>query len=54
MITLNPLETLKRGYSVVTKNNEIIKSVKNIKIDDEIVIKVTDGIIKGKVKEINQ
>ncbi|WP_294708126.1 exodeoxyribonuclease VII large subunit [uncultured Fusobacterium sp.] len=54
VITLNPLETLKRGYSVVTKDNEIIKSVKNIKIDDEIVIKVTDGIIKGKVKEINQ
>ena len=54
VITLNPLETLKRGYSVVTKNNDIIKSVKNIKIDDEIVIKVTDGIIKGKVKDINQ
>lgn len=53
VITLNPLETLKRGYSVVTKENEIIKSVKNIKIDDEIAIKVTDGIIKGKVKEIN-
>ena len=53
VITLNPLETLKRGYSVVTKDNEIIKSVKNIKIDDEIAIKVTDGIIKGKVKEIN-
>ena len=54
VITLNPLETLKRGYSVVTKDNEIIKSVKNIKIEDEIAIKVTDGIIKGKVKEINQ
>ena len=53
VITLNPLETLKRGYSVVTKDNEIIKSVKNIKIEDEIAIKVTDGIIKGKVKEIN-
>ena len=52
VITLNPLETLKRGYSVVTKDNKIIKSVKNIKIDDEIAIKVTDGIIKGKVKEI--
>lgn len=53
VITLNPLETLKRGYSVVTKDNEIIKSVKKIKIDDEIAIKVTDGIIKGRVKEIN-
>lgn len=53
VITLNPLEILKRGYSVVTKENEVIKSVKNIKIDDEIAIKVTDGIIKGKVKEIN-
>lgn len=53
IITLNPLETLKRGYSVVTKENKIIKSIKNIKIDDEIEIKVTDGIIKGIVKEIN-
>ena len=53
VITLNPLETLKRVYSVVTKDNEIIKSVKNIKIEDEIAIKVTDGIIKGRVKEIN-
>lgn len=53
VITLNPLETLKRGYSVVTKDNEIIKSVKNINIEDEIAIKVTDGIIKGRVKEIN-
>ena len=53
VITLNPLETLKRGYSVVTKENEIIKSIKSVKIDDEIAIKVTDGIIKGRVKEIN-
>ena len=53
VITLNPLETLKRGYSVVTKDNKIIKGVKNIKIEDEIAIKVTDGIIKGRVKEIN-
>lgn len=53
IITLNPLETLKRGYSVVTRDNEIIKSVKNVKIDDEIAIKVTDGIIKGIVKEID-
>ena len=37
----------------MTKENEVIKSVKNIKIEDEIAIKVTDGIIKGRVKEIN-
>lgn len=54
IISLNPLETLKRGYSVVTKDNEIIRSIKNVKIEDEIAIKVTDGIIKGRVKEINQ
>lgn len=54
IISLNPLETLKRGYSVVTKDNEIIRSIKNVKIEDEVAIKVTDGIIKGRVKEINQ
>lgn len=52
VISLNPLETLKRGYSVVTKDDISIKSVKEIKIDDKVNIRVTDGIIRGIVKEI--
>lgn len=52
IISLNPLEILKRGYSVVTKDSVSIKSIKDIEIDDEINIKLTDGVIKGVVKEI--
>lgn len=52
IISLNPLEILKRGYSVVTKDRVSVKSIKDIEIDDEINIKLTDGVIKGVVKEI--
>ncbi len=52
IVNLNPLETLKRGYSVVTKKGTSIKKVSDLLIDDEIDIKMTDGLIKGIVKEI--
>ena len=41
--TLSPLKTLTRGYSLVEKNNKIIKSSKDIKTGDKIDIKFTDG-----------
>lgn len=52
IINLNPLETLKRGYSVISKNGTSIKKVSDLSINDEIDIKMTDGLIKGIVKEI--
>lgn len=52
IINLNPLETLKRGYSVISKNGISIKKVSDLSINDEIDIKMTDGLIKGIVKEI--
>ncbi len=50
---LNPLNILESGYSLTTKDSKIIKSVKDIKVDDNLKIKVTDGDIKVCVKEIN-
>jgi len=49
---LNPLKVIKRGYSIVYKNAEIIKSIKNIKNNDELELKVSDGIIKTSVLEV--
>ena len=49
---LNPLNILESGYSLTTKGNEIIKSVKDINKDDLLTIKVTDGKINAVVKEI--
>ena len=51
--TLSPLKTLLRGYSVVEYNGKIVKSVKDIKIEDEIKIKIQDGNVKAIVKEVN-
>ena len=49
---INPLSVLKRGYSLVYKD-KIVKSVKNIKENDKLNIKLSDGSINVIVKEIN-
>lgn len=47
--TLSPLKTLTRGYSIVQKDGKTIKSVKELKINDVLGIRFTDGEIKTKV-----
>lgn len=49
---LSPLKTMGRGYSYVTKNNHIVKSVSDVKIGDEMILNVSDGQIQAEVKEI--
>ncbi len=48
--TLSPLKTLTRGYCLATTNNgKIIKSVKKLKKDDELVLRFNDGNTNVKV-----
>ena len=47
--SLNPVSTLKRGYSVVTNNDKTVTSVKDVKNGDTLAINVTDGKIISKV-----
>ena len=47
--SLNPVSTLKRGYSVVTNNDKTVTSVKDVKNGDTLDINVTDGKIISKV-----
>ena len=49
---INPLSVLKRGYSLVYKD-KLVKSIKNVKKDDNLNIKLSDGSINVIVKEIN-
>ena len=46
---LSPLKTLTRGYSIVEKNNKIIKSVNDVENNDDIVIRFADGKSKAKI-----
>ena len=47
--TLSPLKTLTRGYCLTEKDNHIIKSVNQLKENDEIKLKFYDGEKKAKV-----
>lgn len=53
LIALNPLEILKRGYSVTKKEQSIVKSCAQIKVGDQIETILKDGKIISKVEEIN-
>ena len=46
---LNPLSSLKRGFSVTYKNNKLVKDINDINIDDELNIKISNGEIIAKV-----
>ena len=49
---LSPLNTLKRGYSLVTTvEDKVIKSIEEVQVGDEVVITVSDGSLKAKVSE---
>ena len=47
---LNPLQIMDKGFSIVSKDDLIIKSVNDVKKGDSINIKVKDGNIKAKVE----
>ena len=49
---LNPLSVIKKGYSVIESDTKIIKSVKDVKKNENIKIKVIDGIIKANVEGV--
>lgn len=51
---LNPLLTIKRGYSITKKDNKVISSIKKIKKDDNLVIELTDGTVSTKVINIKE
>ena len=53
--SLNPLSVLERGYSIVNSglSGEIIRSFKQVNIDDEVHIKIHEGTLRGVIKEVS-
>ena len=49
---VNPLNILSNGYSLVRKDDKVIKSTKDLKKDEEINIKLYDGEFSAIVKDI--
>lgn len=50
---LNPMKILSRGYSItLNENGSIIKSIKQVKINESIDIKLSDGTIRSQINEV--
>jgi exodeoxyribonuclease VII large subunit len=55
IITLNnPEHQLRLGYSIASANGKIIRRIKDVKIGEDIDLKVADGTISSEVKKINK
>ncbi|KFZ26168.1 MAG: Exodeoxyribonuclease 7 large subunit [Candidatus Izimaplasma bacterium HR2] len=46
---LNPLSIMKKGYSVVKKEGKVLKSIDEVKINENIDIHVNDGVITANI-----
>lgn len=51
---LNPLGILKKGYSVVTKDEKVIKDYKDVEVNDKINIRLSSGVVEAKVENIKE
>ncbi|MGI6329855.1 MAG: exodeoxyribonuclease VII large subunit [Bacilli bacterium] len=51
---LNPLKTLNRGYAILKKENKALSSIKNFQKEDNIDIVLHDGLLKAKIKEVEE
>ena len=49
---LSPLNILSKGYSVVSKDDKIIRNAKDLKPDDVLNIRMSEGKVSAVVKEI--
>lgn len=49
---LNPLSALKRGYSIVKKDNKCISNINDINKDDMLDVTISNGILNVKVLEV--
>ncbi len=54
LLVINPLNTLKRGYSVLYKDNSTINSIKKLKINDKIKIKLVDGLVDASIDKTEE
>lgn len=50
--SLSPLRVVERGYSMTLKDNEVVKSFDQLKLNDEVQVRLMKGGFKAKVTEV--
>lgn len=51
--TLSPLKIMSRGYTYVTRDMKVVKSIEDLSIDDKIQLNFSDGSANAVIKTIN-
>ena len=51
--TLSPLKTLIRGYGIIQKDGNVVKSVKQLKVGDKIDIRLSEGKAESVIETIS-
>ncbi|SES62824.1 exodeoxyribonuclease VII large subunit [Anaerobranca gottschalkii] len=51
LLSLSPNEVLKRGYAFIKLRNKILKSIKEVEVNEEIEVSLTDGKLWCKILE---
>lgn len=49
LVLLNPLNVMKKGYSITFKNNVVVTKYDDVNIDETINIRLNDGIVDAKI-----
>lgn len=52
--TLNPLSVMDKGFAVISKNQKVLTTIKDLKIDDEIELRLKDGRAQAKIKSVKE
>lgn len=52
--SLSPLKVVERGYSIVMKNNEVVKSASQVSVGDPLKIRLAQGELSVKVEKVKE
>ena len=52
VVLLNPMETLKRGYTITRIKDNVVSSIKEIKENDTMLVEFKDGKVETKVVKV--
>ncbi len=51
---LSPLAVVDRGYAITSLQAKVVKSIKQIKLQDKIEVRLSDGVVEAEVTGINK
>ena len=51
---LSPLNVISRGYALVESKGKVVTAKKQLSVDDELTLTLSDGIVNARVTKINE